>query len=112
MRNLDAIINQLANEQQRTEHLLVEDLKAIKQEAQLFFDKQAREADAYVALLTTRFEDIINRIQNGYPKEQGFGELTEDPVPAFLTRPKIAPADQDSILKSLANAISPEQEKQ
>ena len=99
MRNLDAIINQLANEQQRTEHLLVEDLKAIKQEAQLFFDKQARElqafyeqkskdADAYLALMAMRFDDVIIRIQNGYPKEQGFGELTEDPVPAFLTRPK------------------------
>jgi hypothetical protein len=36
-----------------------------------------------------RFDDVIIRIQNGYPKEQGFGELTEDPVPAFLTRPKV-----------------------
>ncbi len=102
MRNLDAIINQLANEQQRTEHLLVEDLQAIKKEAQLFFDKQAREADAYVALLTTRFDDLITRIQNGYPKEKGFGELTEDPVPAFLVRPKITSEEREAIVASLS----------
>lgn len=104
MRNLDAIINQLANEQQRTEHLLVDDLKAIKQEAQLFFDKQAREADAYLALLSQRFDDVVNRIQNGYPKEEGFRELTEDPVPAFLTKPK----HSDSILAAIADAVQPQ----
>jgi hypothetical protein len=113
MRNLDAIINQLSNEQQRTEHLLVDDLKAIKQEAQLFFDKQARElqafyeqkqkdGDAYMALLAVRFDDVINRIQNGYPKEQGFGELTEDPVPAFLTRPK----QTEAVIAHLEEALS------
>lgn len=114
MRNLDAIINQLANEQQRTEHLLVDDLKAIKQEAQLFFDKQAREfqtfheqkqkdADAYMALMAARFDDVIARIQNGYPKEQGFGDLTEDPVPSFLTKPKASPG----ILAAIAEAVQP-----
>lgn len=115
MRNLDAIINQLANEQQRTEHLLVDDLKAIKQEAQLFFDKQAREfqsfyeqkqkdADAYMSLLATRFDDVINRIQNGYPKEEGFRELTEDPVPAFLMKPK----NSDALLAAIADAVQPQ----
>lgn len=108
MRNLDAIINQLANEQQRTEHLLVEDLKAIKTEAQLFFDKQAREADAYMALLATRFEDVIARIQNGYPKEKGFGDLTEDPIPEFLTRPKINNEERDAIISSLAQTMNAE----
>lgn len=113
MRNLDAIINQLANEQQRTEHLLIDDLKAVQQEARLFFDKQAREfqsfyekqakdADAYLALLMTRFDDVVNRIQNGYPKEKGFGELTEDPVPAFLTRPKIPATMVDALSEALA----------
>ena len=115
MRNLDAIINQLANEQQRTEHLLVDDLKAIKHEAQLFFDKQAREfqtfheqkqkdADGYMALLATRFDDVINRIQNGYPKEEGFRELTEDPVPAFLMKPK----NSDAVLAAIAEAVQPQ----
>jgi len=114
MRNLDAIINQLANEQQRTEHLLVDDLKAIKQEAQLFFDKQAREfqtfyeqkqkdADAYMALLATRFDDVINLIQNGYPKEEGFRELTEDPVPSFLLKNKTP----DAVLAAIADAVKP-----
>lgn len=113
MRNLDAIINQLANEQQRTEHLLVEDLKAIKHEAQLFFDKQAREfqtfhdqrakeADGYMALLALRFDDVMARIQNGYPKDQGFGELTEDPVPAFLVKPK--PGSVAAVEQALAEA--------
>lgn len=114
MRNLDAIINQLANEQQRTEHLLIEDLQAIKKEAQLFFDKQAREADAYLALLTTRFDDAINRIQNGYPKEKGFGELTEDPIPEFLTKSKTSPLtneDRNSMLQALADTILPGEPK-
>lgn len=119
MRNLDAIINQLANEQQRTEHLLVEDLQAIKKEAQLFFDKQARElqafyeqkqkdADGYMAIIVMRFDDVIARIQNGYPKEKGFGELTEDPVPAFLTRPKtISDEERNAIVASLAANMTP-----
>lgn len=108
MRNLDAIINQLANEQQRTEHLLVEDLQAIKKEAQLFFDKQAREADSYMALLATRFEDVIARIQNGYPKEKGFGDLTEDPIPEFLTRPKIVTDEErNKIIATLAENMTP-----
>lgn len=115
MRNLDAIINQLANEQQRTEHLLVDDLKAIKHEAQLFFDKQAREfqafyeqrqkdADAYMALLAVRFDDVINRIQNGYPKEEGFRELTEDPVPSFLLKGKTT----ETILAAISDAVQPQ----
>lgn len=115
MRNLDAIINQLSNEQQRTEHLLVDDLKAIKQEAQLFFDKQAREfqtfyeqrqkdSDAYMALLSVRFDDVINRIQNGYPKEEGFRELTEDPVPAFLMKPKTT----EAVLAAISEAVQPQ----
>lgn len=109
MRNLDAIINQLANEQQRTEHLLVEDLKAIKQEAVLFFDKQAREADAYIALLSQRFEDVVIKIQNGYPKEKGFGDLTEEPIPEFLRRPKVvSDEERNAILTSLEEAILPE----
>lgn len=116
MRNLDAIINQLANEQQRTEHLLVEELKAIKQEAQLFFDKEAREfksfyeqkqkdADSYMALLAVRFDDVIIRIQNGYPKEQGFGEFKEDPVPEFLTRPKMPSKVTDEVMAALAQTM-------
>lgn len=110
MRNLDAIINQLANEQQRTEHLLVEDLQAIKKEAVLFFDKQAREADAYIALLTQRFESVVAKIQNGYPKEQGFGELTEDPIPEFLRRPKIVTdEDRNNIIANIAENIASEQ---
>jgi hypothetical protein len=121
MRNLDAIINQLANEQQRTEHLLVDDLKGIKKEAQLFFDKQAREfqsfyeqrqkeSDAYMALLATRFDDLIVRIQHGYPKEEGFRELTEDPVPAFLMRPKAATENVLANIEEMLKAPNDQQQ--
>lgn len=98
MRNLDAIINQLANEQQRTEHLLIEDMQAIKKEAQLFFDKQAREADAYLALLVMRFDDIVSRVQNGYPKGQ-----QEDlgPLPAIVERRNLSNEEREAILTKL-----------
>ena len=101
MRNLDAIINQLANEQQRTEHLLLEDIEAIKQEARLFFDKQTREADAYMALLVTRFEDVISRVKNGYPKGQ-----QEDlgPFPAIVERRILSDEERETILSKLGEA--------
>lgn len=51
MKNLDAIINQLSNEQLRTEALLMKDVEKVKNACRLFFDKQAREADAFIALL-------------------------------------------------------------
>lgn len=118
MRNLDAIINQLANEQQRTEHLLVEDLHAIKKEAQLFFDKQTRElqafyeqkqkdADGYTAILAIRFDDIITKIQNGYPKDNGFGKDNGEPIPEFLTRPKVvSDEERETILKNIEEEIN------
>jgi len=98
MRNLDAIINQLANEQQRTSHLLREDIEAIKKEAQLFFDKQAREADAYLALLCTRFDDLLSRIDNGYP--QGKLETLGD-IPAIVQRRTLSEEEREAILTKL-----------
>lgn len=98
MRNLDAIINQLANEQQRTSHLLREDIGAIKKEAQLFFDKQAREADAYLALLVTRFDDLLSRIDNGYP--QGNLESIGD-IPAIVQRRTLSDEERETILTKL-----------
>lgn len=98
MRNLDAIINQLANEQQRTSHLLREDIEAIKKEAKLFFDKQAREADAYLALLVTRFDDLISRIDNGYP--QGQLESIGD-IPAIVQRRTLSEEEREAILTKL-----------
>ena len=99
MRNLDAIINQLANEQQRTSHLLKDDIEAIKKEAQLFFDKQAREADAYLALLVMRFDDLISRIENGYPKgqQEDFG-----PLPAIVERRTLSNEERQEILETLS----------
>ena len=101
MRNLDAIINQLANEQQRTSHLLKDDIAAIKKEAQLFFDKQAREADAYLALLVTRFDDLISRIDNGYP--QGQLESIGD-IPAIVQRRVLSDEERETILAKLDGA--------
>jgi hypothetical protein len=101
MRNLDAIINQLANEQQRTSHLLKDDIAAIKKEAQLFFDKQAREADAYLALLCTRFDDLLSRIDNGYP--QGQLESLGD-VPAIVQRRVLSDQEREAILTKLDGA--------
>ena len=118
MRNLDAIINQLANEQLRTEHLLLEELDKIKKDAQAFFDSQSRalklfyelqqtESDKYLAFITTQFDDVKNRIQNGYPKERGFGELTEDPVPEFLTRGrKVTDEEREKIVAGLEENIT------
>ncbi len=101
MRNLDAIINQLANEQQRTSHLLKDDIAAIKKEAQLFFDKQAREADAYLALLCTRFDDLLSRIDNGYP--QGQLESIGD-IPAIVQRRTLSEEERETILAKLDGA--------
>lgn len=110
MKNLDAIINQLSNEQLRTEALLIEDLKAIKKEAQLFFDKQQREADAYLALLSTRFDDLVSRIENGYPKNERNDvpmpvAPNDDPVPSFLLKPKAGKNPKEEILAGIEEAL-------
>lgn len=96
MRNIDAIINKLANEQQRCEHLLIQEVEAVKKATQLFFDKQAREADAFIALISTTLDDIINRVQNGYPATEGIQHDDSDPLPSIVTRKKILQPQLDA----------------
>lgn len=96
MRNLDAIINRLSNEQQRCEHLLIEEIQAVKKATQLFFDKQQREADSFIALISTTLDDIVNRVQNGYPANEGVKHDDNDPLPAIVTRKKILPAQLEA----------------
>jgi hypothetical protein len=104
MRNLDAIINQLANEQARTEHLLLSDIEAVKNEARLFFDKQAREADAFLALLSMRFDDITARVRDGYPKASE--AQADEPFPAIVQRRVLSNEERETILKELGE-VSP-----
>jgi hypothetical protein len=101
MRNLDAIINQLANEQSRTEHLLLSDIEAVKNEARLFFDKQAREADSFLALLSMRFDDITARVRDGYPKAS---EAEPDgSFPAIVQRRTLSDGERENILRELGD---------
>lgn len=101
MRNLDAIINRLANEQQRCEHLLIEEINAVKKATQLFFDKQAREADSFIALISTTLDDIINRVENGYPITEGLKHDDNDPLPAIVTRKKILPSQLEATERAI-----------
>lgn len=100
MRNLDAIINQLAAEQQRCEHLLLEELDKMKKMCILFFDKQQRDADSFTALLAQVVEDISVKIKNGYPREQQLAEDAE-PFPAIVTGRILTDEERDEILKKL-----------
>ena len=111
MRNLDAIINQLSNEQQRCSSLLLEDMNKVKSACKLFFDKQTREletfkehqqkdADNFFALLNSSLEDIMVKVQNGYPREQT-PETDNDPLPAIVTGRKLS----DEERAALENAI-------
>lgn len=101
MRNLDAIINQLSAEQQRCEHLLLDDMESVKKACVLFFDKQQREADAFMALISKTFEDITTKVQNGYPKstDEGF-----DNLPAIVTGRKLTDEEREEILKKVGEA--------
>lgn len=101
MRNIDAIINKLANEQQRCEHLLIEEIQAVKKATQLFFDKQAREADSFIALISTTLDDIINRVQNGYPASEGLQYDESDPLPSIVTRKKVLPAQLEAAERAI-----------
>ena len=101
MRNIDAIINKLANEQQRCEHLLIQEVEAVKKATQLFFDKQAREADAFIALISTTLDDIINRVQNGYPATEGIQHDDSDPLPSIVTRKKILQPQLDAAERAI-----------
>ncbi len=103
MRNLDAIINQLAAEQHRCEHLLIEDLEGVKKATQLFFDKQSREADAFVALLSQTLADIEVKIKNGYPRDRKPSDET-DPLPAIVTGRVLTDEERDEILKKVGEA--------
>lgn len=118
MRNLDSIINQLSAEQQRCEWLLLEDMNKVKAACKMFFDKQERElttfrerqqkdADAFFALLDTTLEDIMNRVKNGYPKEQA-PEGDKDPLPAIVTGRKLTPDEASELEKALDQAIKGE----
>ena len=98
----------------------LEELDKIKKDAQAFFDQQSRalklfyelqqaESDKYLAFITTQFDDVKTRIQNGYPKERGFGAIDEDPVPEFLTRGRqITDEEREKILSGLADNMTPE----
>lgn len=103
MRNLDAIINQLAAEQQRCEHLLIEELEGVKKACTLFFDKQAREADAFIALLNQTLADIEIKIKNGYPKERQ-PDADLGPLPAIVTGRVLTDEERDEILKKVGEA--------
>lgn len=103
MKNLDGIINQLANEQQRTEHLLMQDLESVKKACTLFFDKQAREADSFMALLHTSLEDILSRVKNGYPADQRIDEPME-PIPAIVSGRKLTEKEREKILSSVSES--------
>jgi hypothetical protein len=103
MRNLDAIINQLAAEQQRCEHLLIDEMESVKKACTLFFDKQQREADAFMALLVQTFDDITIKVKNGYPKEQRPADEM-DPLPAIVTGRKLSDEERDEILKAVGDA--------
>ena len=106
MRNLDAIINQLAAEQQRCEHLLLEDMEGVRKAATLFFDKQAREADAFLALLTTTLGEISSRVKNGYDRKR---EPDDDaPLPAIVTGRKLTDEERASLMGAIDDATQAE----
>lgn len=106
MRNLDAIINRLSNEQQRCEHLLIEEIQAVKKATQLFFDKQAREADSFIALISTTLDDIVNRVQNGYPITEGVQHDDNDPLPSIVTRKKILPTQLEAAERAVETELA------
>ena len=106
MRNLDAIINQLAAEQQRCEHLLLEDMEGIKKACTLFFDKQAREADGFIALLHQSLDDIANRVKNGYERKREPDDTA--PLPAIVTGRKLTDEERASLMGALDDATQGE----
>ena len=118
MRNLDAIINQLSNEQQRCSSLLLEDMNKVKSACKLFFDKQTREletfkehqqkdADNFFALLNTSLEDIMVKVQNGYPREQK-PESETDPLPAIVTGRKLTNEERAALEEAIVTSTKGE----
>lgn len=118
MRNLDAIINQLSAEQQRCSSLLLEDMNKVKNACKLFFDKQARDletfkehqqkdADGFFALLNTSLEDIMVKVQNGYPREQK-PEMESDPLPAIVTGRKLSNDERTALETAIISSIKGE----
>ena len=102
MRNLDAIINQLSAEQMRCEHLLLEDMEGVKKACTLFFDKQAREADSFMALLHQTLDDIANRVKNGYERKREPDDNA--PLPAIVTGRKLTDEERASLMGALDDA--------
>ena len=85
MRNLDAIINQLSAAQQRTEHLLLDDIQRVREATRIFFDRQQKEADQFVAAVSGHLDTIAERIKNGYPSE---------PMPSIVTGRQLTDAER------------------
>lgn len=118
MRNLDAIINQLSAEQQRCSSLLLEDMNKVKTACKFFFDKQAREletfkerqqkdADGFFALLNTSLEDIMVKVQNGYPREQK-PQTDTDPLPAIVTGRKLSNEERAALEEAIITSTKGE----
>lgn len=105
MKNIDAIIVRLSAEQQRCEHLLIEEINAVKKATQLFFDKQQREADSFIALISTTLDDIANRVQNGYPVTEGIKHDEDDPLPSIVTRKKISASQLEATERAIETAL-------
>lgn len=101
MKNLDAIINQLSNEQLRTEALLMKDVEKVKNACRLFFDKQAREADAFIALLSTTLDDIIARVRDGYPTH----DIEEDKIPSVVSGRPLTAEERNKILNTVTESF-------
>ena len=101
MKNLDAIINQLSNEQLRTEALLMKDVEKVKNACRLFFDKQAREADAFIALLSTTLDDIIARVRDGYPSH----ESEDEKIPSVVTGRPLTAEERSKILNTVGDTF-------
>lgn len=106
MRNLDAIINQLSAEQMRCEHLLLEDMEGIKKACTLFFDKQAREADSFMALLHTTLDDIASKVKNGYERKREPDDGR--PFPAIVTGRKLTDEERAALLGAVDDAAQGE----
>lgn len=106
MRNLDAIINQLSAEQMRCEHLLLEDMEGVKKACTLFFDKQAREADSFMALLHQTLDDIANRVKNGYERKRAPDD--DRPFPAIVTGRKLTDDERAALMGALDDATQGE----
>ena len=104
MQNIDQIIGKLAQEQARTERLLLRDLAQLSMELSASMEEQQRQLDHIRSQTQVLLSALAAKIRDGYA--EGYDpDGTDEPVPAIVSGRKLTDEDRKAIMSSMIDKI-------